>query len=85
VIRVSECGGNEWVVSLWLNNDEGAQNWANEVMQGVEDHKRGESLRDWFDESFVEEIPNEFTRGIVRDMINHTDWDEIAEAVFVEE
>lgn len=87
---MAQYGSNEWVISLWLNNDQGAQEWANEVMQSLEAelgewNAIGEHLSTAFDEMFIEPLENELARGIFRDMINHTDWAEIAENVWVDE
>lgn len=85
---MAQYGSNEWVISLWLNNDQGAQEWANEAMYDAEDtswSSRGDTLRDQFDELFIQPLENELARGIFRDMINYTDWAEIAENVWVDE
>lgn len=81
---VAAYGSNEWVISLWLNNDQAAYHWANRVMSqpGIDDHQRGNALQEAFDKDLVEEISDGLLKGIVRDMIQHTQWDEIAEAVW---
>lgn len=83
-------GSNEWVISLWLNNDQGAQEWANEVMQSLEAepgewNALGDTLSENFIDRFVPENLNPLARGIFIDMISHTDWSEIAENVWVDE
>lgn len=73
-----------WAANLWINNDQGIQEGAMEVLRGIEDRRdRAEALEEYCDEVWLQGEEAPF--GLAADLLAHAwgeiDWDEIAEAM----
>lgn len=83
-----------WAVALWINNDQGSQEYAYELArqayddaeEGVEPHRSkaqlSDSLKDWHEEQMPE------VEGVFADLLGaalgEVDWYEIAETFLAE-
>jgi hypothetical protein len=73
-----------WLINLWIDNDEGLQDYANELRgQYAEDYELSQALKEWFDEMQPE------VTGVWADLINaslsEVNWFEIAQHITNEE